>query len=97
GAARAARAQSALRNIVLLSELTAEEVMRPRNQFPAFTPPVSLEDLHGELPPGGYLLVTEPDSDDVASAISLLRLATIPKQRLERFARSVVYVPWCAP
>jgi CBS domain containing-hemolysin-like protein len=93
----AAKEQSALRNIVLLTELTAEEVMRPRNQFPAFTPPVSLEDLHGELPPGGYLLVTEPDSDDVASAIPLLRLATIPKQRLERFARSVVYVPWCAP
>ena len=48
----AAKEQSALRNIVLLSELSAEELMRPRNQFPSFTPPVSLEDLHGELPAG---------------------------------------------
>lgn len=93
----AAKEQSALRNIVLLSELSAEELMRPRNQFPSFTPPVDIGDLGGELPPGGYLLVTEPDSDDIASAIPLKRLTTVPRQRLERFARTVVYVPWCAP
>ena len=33
----AAREQSALRNIVLLSELPAEELMRPRNQYPSFS------------------------------------------------------------
>jgi CBS domain containing-hemolysin-like protein len=93
----AAKEQAALRNIVLLSELPAEELMRPRNQLPTFTPPVSLSDLGGEMPPGGYLLVTEPESDDIASAIALKRLATIPRERLERFARSVPYVPWCAP
>ncbi|HYO26592.1 MAG TPA: CNNM domain-containing protein [Lacipirellulaceae bacterium] len=93
----AAREQLALRNIVLLSELSAEELMRPRNQFSSFQPPVALEDLGGAIPPGGYLLVTEPDSEDIASAIALKNLATVPRQRLERFARSVVYVPWCAP
>lgn len=93
----AAKEQSALRNIVLLSELSAEELMRPRNQFQTFTPPVALEELHGELPPGGYLLVTESDSDDVAAAISLNQLVAVPRQGLERFAQSVVYVPWCAP
>jgi CBS domain containing-hemolysin-like protein len=93
----AAKEQGALRNIVLLSELPAEELMRPRNQLATFAPPVSLCDLGGELPPSGYLLVTEPDSEDIAGAITLRRLATIPKQRLERFARSVAYVPWCAP
>jgi putative hemolysin len=93
----AAKEQAALRNIVLLSELPAEELMRPRNQLPTFTPPISLSDLGGELPAGGYLLVTEPDSDDIASAIPLKRLATMPRERLERFARSVPYVPWCAP
>jgi putative hemolysin len=93
----AAKEQSALRNIVLLSELPAEELMRPRNQYPSFSPPVDLDDLHGELPPGGYLLVTEPDSDEVAGAIALKQLATAPRQRLERFAQTVVYVPWCAP
>jgi putative hemolysin len=91
-----AREQSALRNIVLLSELSAEELMRPRNQFLSFKPPVNLSDLHGEIPPGGYLLVTEEDSDDIASAIAMKQLTSVPRQRLERFAQSVVYVPWCA-
>ncbi len=93
----AAKEQLALRNIVLLSELPAEELMRPRNQFPSFKPPVAIEDLAGELPPGGYLLITEPDSDDVAGVIALHQLTSAPRQRLERFAQSVVYVPWCAP
>lgn len=93
----AAREQSALRNIVLLSELPAQELMRPRNQYPAFSPPVDLDDLHGQVPQGGYLLVTEEDSDEIAAAISLKQLTAVPRQRLERFARSVVYVPWSAP
>jgi CBS domain containing-hemolysin-like protein len=93
----AAKEQSALRNIVMLSELPAEELMRPRNQFPAFRPPVSLDDLGGELPPGGYLLVTEEDSDEIAAAVALKQLPAAPRQRLENFALSVVYVPWCAP
>jgi putative hemolysin len=92
----AAKEQMALRNIVSLSELSAEELMRPRNQYPAFRPPVSLDDLHGELPPGGYLLVTEPDSDEIVRAVALKQLAAAPRQRLEQFARSVIYVPWCA-
>ncbi len=93
----AAREQSALRNIVLLSELPAEELMRPRNQFPAFSPPVDLDALQGQLPPGGYLLVTEEDNDEIAGAVALKQLSAAPRQRLEIFARSVVYVPWCAP
>ena len=42
--------------------------MRPRTQFLAFRPPVSLADLEGQMPRSGYLLVTEPESDEVASA-----------------------------
>lgn len=93
----ASREQSALRNIVLLSELPAEELMRPRNQYPAFSPPVDLDDLHGKLPPGGYLLITEEGSDEIDGVVALKQLAAAPRQRLENFAKSVVYVPWCAP
>lgn len=92
----AAQEQSALRNIVLLSELPAEELMRPRNQYPVFSAPVHLEQLNGELPPAGYLLITDDDSDDIAAAIPLKQLSTIPRHHLEKFAQSVVYVPWCA-
>ncbi len=92
----AALEQSALRNIVLLSELPAEELMRPRNQYQSFGAPVHLEQLAGELPPSGYLLITEDDSDDVSAAIPLKHLTAIPRRHLETFAQSVVYVPWCA-
>ena len=88
--------RSALQNIVLLSGLTAEELMSPRTQYQTFTPPVSLEDLDGVLPRSGYLLVTEPKSEEIAGAIPLKFLSTIPRNHLEDFAQGVVYVPWCA-
>lgn len=87
--------QQVLQNIVLLSETRADELMRPRGQFLAFRPPVSINNLKGQLPPSGYLLVTEPDSDEVAAAIALRNLSNIPTERLERHAQDVVYVPWC--
>ena len=85
----------ALQNIVTLSDLQAEELMRPRTQYQSFTPPVSLADLGGQLTRSGYLLVTEPESDEIASAIALKYLPSIPRQHLEHFAQTVVYVPWC--
>jgi len=87
--------QRVLQNLVLLSEIRAEELMRPRMQFLSFRPPVSLADLKGRMPRGGYLLVTEPDSDEVAAAIALRSLWQIPGERLEDHAEAVVYVPWC--
>jgi putative hemolysin len=85
-----------LANIVQLSDLTAEELMRPRTLYRAFTPPVSLEDLGGELPPSGYLLVTEQESEEIVAAIPLKLLSTISRNHLEHFATPVVYVPWSA-
>jgi CBS domain containing-hemolysin-like protein len=70
--------------------------MRPRTQFLSFRPPVSLADLGGRVPPSGYLLVTEPDSDEVAGAIPLRSLAAIPSEHLGQHANKVIYVPWCS-
>jgi CBS domain containing-hemolysin-like protein len=92
----AALEQSALRNLVLLSELSAEELMRPRNQYQLYQAPIHLEQLQGELPPGGHLLITEEESEDVSAAIPLKQLSAIPRHHLEQFAQPVVYVPWCA-
>jgi putative hemolysin len=86
----------ALQNIVQLSDLRADELMRPRTQFQFFSPPVHLEDLKGRLTRSGYLLVTEQESDEVAGAIALKYLPTIPRHHLEHFAQPVVYVPWCS-
>jgi len=87
--------QKVLQSIVLLSEIRADELMRPRTQFLSFPPPVSLADLQGRMPPSGYLLVSEGDSDEVAAAIALRSLSNIPTEQLEHLARPVVYVPWC--
>lgn len=87
--------QQVLENIVLLSEMRVEELMRPRTNCRVFHPPVSLSDLGGQLTPSGYLFVTEPDSDEVAGAIALKHLSRVPRENLEEFADAVAYVPWC--
>ena len=87
--------QKVLQNIVLLSEIRVDELMRPRTRFLSFRPPVSLANLEGRMPPSGYMLVTESDSDDVAAAITLRNLSSIPTGHLEDHAEAVVYVPWC--
>lgn len=88
--------QAALRNIVLLSDIRAEEWMRPRTQFQSFRPPVMLADLNGTMTPSGYLLITEPDSEEVDAAIHLKELADVPREHLEHYAEPVVPLPWCA-
>ena len=86
--------QNVLQNIVSLSEIRADELMRPRTRFMSFRPPVSFADLKNTMPPSGYLLVTEPDSDEVAAAIDLRSLSSIPAEHLEYHAEAVVYIPW---
>jgi putative hemolysin len=86
--------QSVLENIVSLSEIRADELMRPRIGLMTFRPPVALADLKGRMTPSGYLLVTEPHSDEVASAVDLRGLSSIPESHLEHCADPVVYVPW---
>lgn len=88
--------RTALQNIVGLSDIRVEEVMRPRTRFVAFRPPVALRALQGRVPPSGQLLIAEPEHDEVVAAVSLLQLAHIPEDHLETLAEPVVYVPWCA-
>lgn len=87
--------QTVLQNIVALSAYRVDELMRPRPRFRSFRPPVALADLGGLLPPSGYLLVTEPESDEVAGAIPLKDLSRIPAENLQEHADPVVFVPWC--
>ncbi|NOZ39530.1 MAG: DUF21 domain-containing protein [Planctomycetes bacterium] len=92
----AALERLALQNIVLLSDQRADELMRPRKQYQTFSPPVNLEDLGGRPTRSGYVLVTEADSDEITGAIALNYLPTVPRHHLEKFARPVIYLPWCA-
>lgn len=87
--------QQVLQNIVQLSETRVDELMRPRLQTVTFRPPVSIDDLKSNYPPSGYLLVTEADSDEVASALLLSDVSDAPREHLEYKAEPVLYVPWC--
>ena len=95
------REQQVLRNIVSLSDATAEEMMRPRTRLRLFKPPVTLASLQGNVPPGCYLLITEPDTDEIASAIPLDRFTGTTHDNTNAIAwdaqsNPVVYVPWCS-
>ncbi len=87
--------QAVLEKLVLLSEIRADELMRPRTQFRLFHAPLALSDLGDWLPPSGYLPLAEPDSDEVVQVVPLRRLSAIAAEDLQRYAEPVAYVPWC--
>jgi CBS domain containing-hemolysin-like protein len=85
-----------LHNILDLSEIRVEEVMRPRGSYSAFPPPIRAADLGGKTPPGDYVAILRPGSDDVEAAIALSGFSLISADRLDEAAAEVVHVPWCA-
>ena len=95
------REQRSLQNIVSLSDMSADELMRPRSWLKTFRSPITFEqvltDLNGTLPRSGYCLLTEPDSDEIVSALSLTRLTAENLETAwdEQF-EDVLYVPWSA-
>ena len=93
------REQRSLQNIVSLSEIEAAELMCPRSWLKAFHPPVSFEqilaELGGTLPRSGYCLLTEPESDEIASALCLTRLTAMNLEMAwEEQFEDVLYAPW---
>jgi CBS domain containing-hemolysin-like protein len=87
--------QAVLQNIVDLGNIRVDEWMRPRTQFVMYRPPVSLIDLK-KLPPSGYLLISEPDSEEIERAIRLDNQFDLPEKNIERFGEPVLYQPWCS-
>jgi CBS domain containing-hemolysin-like protein len=88
--------QAVLQNMVHLSDIRIDEWMRPRTQFEVFKPPVNLQDLNGQIPPSGYLLVTEPASEEIEKAIRLDNHHKLSDENLEKFAEPILYLPWSA-
>ena len=101
------REQNVLQNILHLSNITAEELMCPRLLLHFFRPPVTFDDIieefDGEHPRTGYLLISEKDSDELASAVSLSRFQPNEQSRAARltthyvfdeYSNPVIFVPW---
>lgn len=85
-----------LHNILDLSEITVEEVMRPRGAYLSLAPPIHLADLNGRVPGSDYVVVQSNGSEDIDGVIPLGSFSLIPETDLESTAEDVVYVPWCA-
>ena len=85
-----------LHNILDLSEITVEEVMRPRGTYFAAKSPLSLSEFHGEVPPGDYVAIYAPETDEITGGVPLASFSHVPETRLEEAAEAVPYVPWCA-
>ena len=93
------REQRTLQSIVSLSDMNADELMRPRSWLKTFRPPITFEqiltELGGTLPRSGYCLLTEPDSDEIVSALCLTRLTVENLETdWEKQFEEVIYVPW---
>ena len=88
--------QAVLQNIVQLSNIRIDEWMRPRTQFEIFRPPVAISDLGGQIPRSGYLLISEPDSEEIERAIRLDNHFNLPDENIEKLGEPVQYLPWCS-
>lgn len=85
-----------LHSILDLSEIAAEEIMRPRGTYVALSPPIRLADLEGEVPEAGYVIVQNPRNEEIERAIPINEFSQIAEEHLERSAEDVVFAPWCA-
>lgn len=85
-----------LHDLLDLSEITAEEVMRPRGTYVTLPPPVHLSHLKRDVPAGDVVCVAHRGTDEIEGAIVLSTLNTLPEHHLEARAEEVVHVPWCA-
>lgn len=86
----------ALHNVLDLSEITVEEVMRPRGTYPSLPAPVHLDDLGGVVPDSGYIAVRNEGGEEIEGVIPLGHFTSLPGDSLESAMDDVVHVPWCA-
>lgn len=99
--ALAKREQTALKNLVQLADLRADECMRPRSTLPVCAPPITPEDLseafamsaEGFTGPG-YLLVVEPGGDHIVGSLNIDQLRPSQVDQPTAAIEPVCYVPW---
>lgn len=88
--------QKILGRILYLSEMTAEEIMRPRGSYEVCLPPLTRKEFRSYSGTSSYLFMGDDDRDTVTKAIPLAEISSLPEQHLESLAEPVAYVPWCA-
>jgi CBS domain containing-hemolysin-like protein len=92
--------QQILHRILDLSEITVEEVMRPRGTYDVAAFDVTAREIPS-VPTSDYLLLGDKDDfgadhDAIGSAVPLATLASVPAGPLSATTEPVIHVPWCA-
>jgi putative hemolysin len=85
-----------LDNIVQLSQIRVDEWMNPRNKLLIYQPPVLWNDVARNPPPGGYVLIAEQGTEEIAFSLRVSDLIATSSEPLDARAMPVVYLPWCA-
>ena len=88
-----------LHNTLDLSEVTAEQAMRPRGTYLTLKPPISLDDLRSNNNGNvslDFVAVANTDDTAVESVISIASFSNIPEHDLQDRAETVIHVPWCS-
>ena len=87
--------QSILQRVLDLSEMTAEELMRPRNTLKLWLAPVHLADVQSDLSRLDFLYLRDEDDETIHAAVPVRNLSHFPEKHLEKLAEPVIYFPWC--
>lgn len=95
-AALAARERAALRQLMQLTETRVDEWMLPRRHLQLQRMPLQFDALTGGLPAGGYILIVEPDSEEIIASIGIRTLRPSQIDNLSEATEPVIYVPWSA-
>ena len=85
-----------LHNILDISEIAVEEIMRPRGSYQTHVPPIRATQLHRRDEHCDYLIVASPNSEDIEGVITLATVVSLPTEHIEAVAEPVIHVPWCA-
>ncbi len=85
-----------LLNVLELSEVTAEELMRPRGMYAILTLPLDSEQLRAVKPRTDFAVVVAAGSDDVIGSLALDSVSGPLPQDCSALVEDVFHVPWCA-
>ena len=88
------RERLAMRGIVSMAETRVSEVMRPRSRLRLATVASAREVLIEGTPPGGYLMITDANAENIVSAIGVRLLRPSQMDDLPSATEPVIYVPW---
>ncbi len=95
-AALAARERTALRQLVQLASIRVDEWLIPRSHLKLDRAPISLNSFSDGLPDNGYVLIAEPESEEIISYIGIRSLRPSQMDDLSAATEPVVFIPWSA-